>query len=327
MTTHSSSEQYDEDFFLLSAYIDGTTTEAECTALEARLHREPALQQELDELRTTVSLLHDLPPVKPPCSFTLDPAMVQPKRWWLTTASWLQFGSALTAVMLALTVTFELVAQDQVNTGATETQQMVMPQDGAADNAPMELAEAPAAEEPLAGRDAVEGAAAEGSDEATEDSERSSVEESTASEPAIEESSEEGPLDEENAADTELQEAEVPVAPDIASSEQDDGANTIIEMPAEASAAEEEAPEEQLQQGADDNIFGQDMPMEPESDAITGAVPPETAARGEEDSAQRLQFGNTGAPANPLRIVQIVLAILAVALGVAAWRVTHQQRS
>ncbi|MEM8530405.1 MAG: hypothetical protein AAGF95_06155 [Chloroflexota bacterium] len=327
MTTHASSEQPDDDLSLLSAYIDGTTTDAERIALEKRLQREPALQQELSELRVTISLLHDLPPVTPPRSFTIDPATVQPKSWWLTTASWLQLGSALAAVMLALTITFELVAQGQLSGGAGGSETIaeeVLPQDTA-----MEAAEAPADEEAPVAEDAMEEEDAaevlpmeEAAVETTEEGAADTVLEEAASEPALEEAAEGTALEEEGTTDAAIQESEAPpIAPDSASSQQDDGASIGIEMPAEAPPAEE-APEEQQQQVDEDTVIAQDAPEEPER----AGVSPDTATIAEGESAQREQFGSTSSSPNPLlRIVQIVLAVLAVVLGVAAWRVTRQQ--
>ena len=335
MTTHASSEQPDDDLSLLSAYIDGITTDAERVALEERLQREPALQQELNELRTTVRLLSDLPPVTPPRSFTIDPATVQPKRWWLTTASLLQLGSALAAVMLALTVTFELVAQGQLSDGTLlDSQQMTMPQDSAAGSAPnAPVAEEAPAEETMEEDAAIEsveeGAAKEAPPmeeaviESIEEGAADTTSEEAASEPVVEEAAEDTALNEEGAVDTEIQESEAPpIAPGITSSEQDDGANTIIEMPAAESAPDEAFIDEQQQQDADDTVIAQEAPVEEPERA---AVPSNTDEIAEGESAQREQFGNTSVPPNPLRIVQIILAVLAVVLGVAAWRVTRQQ--
>ncbi|MBZ0277275.1 MAG: hypothetical protein K8I60_14095 [Anaerolineae bacterium] len=66
----------DRDYELLSAYLDGGLAVAERQALERRLAAEPQLRDELAALRETVSLLHQLPPLKAPRNFTLTPAMV-----------------------------------------------------------------------------------------------------------------------------------------------------------------------------------------------------------------------------------------------------------
>jgi ferric-dicitrate binding protein FerR (iron transport regulator) len=97
----------DADLELISAYIDGEVTAEERAALEARMERDPALRAAFEELQATAQLLHDLPRMTPPRSFTIDPASVRPRR--AGAFVWLRFGSALAAVLLALTVTFDLV--------------------------------------------------------------------------------------------------------------------------------------------------------------------------------------------------------------------------
>jgi anti-sigma factor RsiW len=66
----------DQDYELLSGYIDNALTAAERQALEARLAAEPALRAELEALRGTVALLRGMPVFKAPRDFTLTPAMV-----------------------------------------------------------------------------------------------------------------------------------------------------------------------------------------------------------------------------------------------------------
>jgi anti-sigma factor RsiW len=99
MTQSSNLQLNDADLELLSAYIDSQLANDERAALEERLRREPALRAALDELRATVVLLHELEPLKPPRSFTLDPQIYQPRRTSLFAR--LNLGSALTAVVLA----------------------------------------------------------------------------------------------------------------------------------------------------------------------------------------------------------------------------------
>ncbi len=91
-----------DDRDLLSAFLDQQLSAAERAALQERLAAEPALQRELDELRTTAALLRDLPPVRPPRSFTLDPAMVPARRQWFSFGL-MRAGAAVAAVMLVLT--------------------------------------------------------------------------------------------------------------------------------------------------------------------------------------------------------------------------------
>ncbi len=66
----------DTDLELLSAYADGALSDSERQQLEARLHIEPALQAELDELRETIRLIKTLPPLRAPRSYTLTREMV-----------------------------------------------------------------------------------------------------------------------------------------------------------------------------------------------------------------------------------------------------------
>src|SRR5262245_54483122 len=106
MTKYPDPQLNDSDLELLSAYIDQQLTAAERAALDRRLENEPALQLALDELRTTVGLLRDLPLARPPRSFALDPQSVAPKRAW--SFPWMQLGSALVAATLLLAFGFVL---------------------------------------------------------------------------------------------------------------------------------------------------------------------------------------------------------------------------
>lgn len=67
----------DRDYELITAYIDGALTEAERKMFEARLSAEPELRSELNSLRQTVTMLHQLPGLKAPRNFTLTKAQVE----------------------------------------------------------------------------------------------------------------------------------------------------------------------------------------------------------------------------------------------------------
>jgi len=80
---------------LLSAYMDDQLSAGERARLEAQLATDPALRAELDTLRYTVALVHDLPPVPIPRNFILPQKMktsvaarprpapsVRPRRAW-----------------------------------------------------------------------------------------------------------------------------------------------------------------------------------------------------------------------------------------------------
>ncbi len=60
----------------LSAYIDGELRAREAREFEARLAREPALQEAYRELQLVARSMRQLPQVRPPRSFALSPEMV-----------------------------------------------------------------------------------------------------------------------------------------------------------------------------------------------------------------------------------------------------------
>jgi hypothetical protein len=99
----------DDDLELLSAYLDNQLAVAERVQLEQRLHSEPELRTELEELRAMTVALRDLAPVMPPRSFTLDPAQVPPRRPWYFLPGWMRLGGALATLLIAVTTTFLLV--------------------------------------------------------------------------------------------------------------------------------------------------------------------------------------------------------------------------
>jgi len=68
----------DHDLELLSSYIDGQLGADERREIERRLRDDAALRRAYDELRATVQALRDLEPLRPPRSFTFDPAVVAP---------------------------------------------------------------------------------------------------------------------------------------------------------------------------------------------------------------------------------------------------------
>ncbi|HEY1011326.1 MAG TPA: hypothetical protein VGE07_01395 [Herpetosiphonaceae bacterium] len=85
----------------LSAYIDHRLSPAERRALESQLEQNPALRAELAELQSAVHVLRDLPPVMPPRTFTLDPALHQRRRPVFSVMRW---AGAFSAFVLILAV-------------------------------------------------------------------------------------------------------------------------------------------------------------------------------------------------------------------------------
>lgn len=90
----------DQDYELLSAYLDGELTTAERSALDARLQAEPELRRELDSLRQTVSLIRALPSMKAPRDYTLDERQTRPARLWIFPASTAFSAISAAAAML-----------------------------------------------------------------------------------------------------------------------------------------------------------------------------------------------------------------------------------
>ena len=95
----------------LSAYLDNALSAQEKAVLEERLKKEPALREQLENLRRTKIILGYLPRVKAPRNFTLTPDMVtvrRKKRPPLFTA--LRLASSLAAILLVVLFGVELIA-------------------------------------------------------------------------------------------------------------------------------------------------------------------------------------------------------------------------
>ncbi|HEU5100251.1 MAG TPA: hypothetical protein VFU22_14585 [Roseiflexaceae bacterium] len=108
MTTPQNRQLSDDELEQLSAYIDNQLASTERGALEQRLGRDPALRAALDELRGTVAVLHELAPLPPPRSFTLDPVAFAPRPSPLF--GWLRLGATLASVLLAITFAVEFAS-------------------------------------------------------------------------------------------------------------------------------------------------------------------------------------------------------------------------
>ena len=109
----------DSDLELLSAYIDNALSVAERASLERRLAADPRLRAELQELQATTRLLRQLAPVRPPRSFTLDPATA-PRPAPAFRLSWfMQLGSGLAGLALVVLATIQLLASAPSALGVT----------------------------------------------------------------------------------------------------------------------------------------------------------------------------------------------------------------
>ena len=93
----------DRDYELLSAFLDNALLSTERAEVESRLQAEAELRDELEALRTTVSLLNNLSVRKSPRNFTLDTRFARRStgRWMMlpTSAAFSAF-SAIAAVLL-----------------------------------------------------------------------------------------------------------------------------------------------------------------------------------------------------------------------------------
>ncbi len=128
----------------LSAYLDGELPDHERIAVEQQLQVNPALAAELGEMQTMLAMLHAVPAIQPPRTFTLDPAKYGRQR--RAGFSWMRWATALGALVLMLTVGLRLTQQ-----GGSETAQTA-PAPGNADDLAMQVApvEEPASAESAA---------------------------------------------------------------------------------------------------------------------------------------------------------------------------------
>ncbi|MEZ4667610.1 MAG: hypothetical protein R3E39_06790 [Anaerolineae bacterium] len=95
----------DRDYELLSAYIDDALLPTERTELETRFKAEIELREELDAIRSTVSLLNELPVIKPPRNLTLPVGFTRrPTRWLFFPTSTAFSGLSVAAAILLIVV-------------------------------------------------------------------------------------------------------------------------------------------------------------------------------------------------------------------------------
>ena len=106
----------DRDFEQLSAYMDGQLAPAEQHRLEERLRARPDLQEALDDLRRTRALLRSAPRRRAPRNFTLTPEMVGAQAvrrrrggFFNNLFPTLSFASAMAALLLVATLVFQMV--------------------------------------------------------------------------------------------------------------------------------------------------------------------------------------------------------------------------
>jgi hypothetical protein len=91
----------EQDYELLSAYVDGMLTEDERLALERRLHSDADLLRELTALYLTLAMVKQLPTLTAPRNFTLPEA---PTRWLVfpTTTTFSALSAAAATFLVAV---------------------------------------------------------------------------------------------------------------------------------------------------------------------------------------------------------------------------------
>ncbi len=117
----------DRDLELLSAYIDGELDDRSRADLERRLAGDAPLRDALADLRATVALVRELPRLKAPRSFALDPAVHKRRApWWkrlFATGTVLQLSGALGAAASVVLIVAALL----LNAPGTEEERALPP--------------------------------------------------------------------------------------------------------------------------------------------------------------------------------------------------------
>ncbi len=142
--------QAEKDREMLNAYVDGQLNAADARRMEEKIHADPALQAQVNQLLLLKQQLRALPHRRVPRSFVLDPTVYgAPERRPLSGAyPALRTATALTALLFVFVLGLSLV-QGSVGGGQAPSAQVALFE--AADEAVAEVAEAPlAAEAPMA---------------------------------------------------------------------------------------------------------------------------------------------------------------------------------
>jgi hypothetical protein len=93
----------EQDYDLLSAYLDNQLSAADRTQFEKRLAAEPTLRTVLNELQQTVAILKATPQLALPRNFTLDVARYRrPTPWWARYRTMQLIGALGTAASIVL---------------------------------------------------------------------------------------------------------------------------------------------------------------------------------------------------------------------------------
>jgi anti-sigma factor RsiW len=125
----------DQDYELLSAYLDGALAPDERTALETRLQTDDGLRQELEGLRQTVKLVGSLPAMKAPRNFTLTRDMIdlRQSRWLIfpTSAAFSGITAAAATILILIGAGLFFLQNSASNTSAPSVMQSAQMEQGA----------------------------------------------------------------------------------------------------------------------------------------------------------------------------------------------------
>jgi hypothetical protein len=127
------------DLEQLSAYLDHALNDRQIRQLESRLQREPALREQLENLRQTKLLMSQLPRMRAPRNFTLTPDMVkvrQPQKRPMFFS--LKLATSLAAIFLVALFGVEFIL------GGNLAERTHMASEPMAEVAQMDAAEKPA---------------------------------------------------------------------------------------------------------------------------------------------------------------------------------------
>jgi anti-sigma factor RsiW len=117
----------EQDYELLSAYLDGALAPDELARLETRLQTDDGLRQELESLRQTVKMVGSLPAMKSPRNFTLTRDMVRLRqnRWLIfpTSAAFSGVTAAAATILILIGAGLFFLQNTASNTAAPSIMQ------------------------------------------------------------------------------------------------------------------------------------------------------------------------------------------------------------
>lgn len=298
---HNHSEDTSE---LLSAYVDNEVDVVERRRAEEWVQRCTGCAQEVRELHMFKELLHEMPLVQPPRSFTLDPHTAPRPRWLL-------FPTFRFATVIATVLLFVVLGADMLgvgNSGAAAGNATRATSADAQDRAfsTLRMPESEAGSDTGGGAAASTGAAAaavppqqDAQLESAAASTAASAAASTAASEAVPEAS-----------------AEASAAASAPAPEAAQGAETTSAAASAAPTAEPDAAIAEASTGAEMGAAAPAGGTAPQLQANQPMSPDTVSAKDAEDSVQPSRV-------DTLLIVEIALAVLAASFGVAAlwaWR-------